>query len=187
MSTMTAETLIRDFSDADIPAAALARATVTKQDHWITVCLDGKRIVSTFSPTMAAQILDELVDHVVVLRSRHPADDPIADLVALQMLCMPPECSTSSELSERWKASFLPAFVDSGTLPDDPAKLRYLAGFEGYTVGRIERDHGKRMADRAAEVSLIRFPADCRDAIEIGIAAGRAAMAGTYRPGETIQ
>ncbi len=116
-------------------------------------------------------------DQFTAQRSNPPAAHPVADLVAMQLAGLSDDHLLALD---EWRQSFMPAFLMDGTLPDDDTKLRYCAGYEGYTIGRIQRQESSEIADEALKRALIRFPARHHDAIRIGIAAGRSDQTGTY-------
>ena len=116
-------------------------------------------------------------DQITAERSNPPVAHPVADLVAMQLAGLPDDHLLAPD---EWRQSFVPAFLMDGTLPDDDSKLRYCAGYEGYTIGRIQRQESSEIADEMLRQVLIRFPARHHDAIRIGIAAGRSDQTGTY-------
>ena len=116
-------------------------------------------------------------DQITAERSNPPAARPVADLVAMQIAGLPDDHSLAPD---EWRQSFMPAYLMDGTLPDDDTKLRYCAGYEGYTIGRVQRQESSEVADEMLKQALIRFPARHHDAIRIGIAAGRSDHTGTY-------
>lgn len=116
-------------------------------------------------------------DQITAERSNPPVAHPVADLVAMQLAGLPDDHLLAPD---EWRQSFVPAFLMDGTLPDDDLKLRYCAGYEGYTIGRIQRQESSEIADEMLKQALIRFPARHHDAIRIGIAAGRSDQTGTY-------
>ena len=116
-------------------------------------------------------------DQITAERSNPPVAHPVADLVAMQLAGLPDDHLLAPD---GWRQSFMPAFLMDGTLPDDDSKLRYCAGYEGYTIGRIQRRESSEIADEMLKQALIRFPARHHDAIRIGIAAGRSDHTGTY-------